>query len=198
MTTPTIVLIRHGETEWSLSGQHTGRTDIPLTASGEARADTLRPAIAGHTFGLTLSSPMQRARDTARRAGLSPEVDPDLLEWDYGAWEGRTTAGIRADTGDPSWVIWGQPVPPGATPGEQPDDVAVRAARVIERCLPVLASGADCALVAHGHVLRILTATWLGLPAVDGRLWALDAGYFSGLGFERDQRVITRWNVAPS
>jgi len=193
-----IVLIRHGETEWSLSGQHTGRTDIPLTAAGQERADRLRPAIAHHDFGLELCSPLTRARDTAQRAGLRPEVDPDLLEWDYGAWEGRTTADIRDELGDPGWVIWDHPIPAGPTPGEQPEDVAVRARRVIDRCLPVLAGGRDCALVAHGHVLRILTATWLGLPAVDGRLWALEAGYVSALGFEREQRVILRWNVPPA
>ncbi len=193
-----IVLIRHGETQWSLSGQHTGRTDIPLTAAGEERADRLRPALAAHDFGLELCSPLLRARDTAERAGLDPEIDPDLLEWDYGAWEGRTTTSIRADLGDPNWVIWNHPVPPGETPGEQPEDVAVRVRRVLDRCQSVLDAGQDCALVAHGHVLRILTATWLGLPAIDGRLWALEAGFISALGFERDQHVIDRWNVAPA
>jgi len=193
-----IVLIRHGETQWSRSGQHTGRTDIPLTAAGEERADRLRSALGRHDFGLELCSPLLRARDTAERAGLTPEIDADLLEWDYGAWEGRTTTSIRADLGDPNWVIWDHLVPPGATPGEQPEDVAVRVRRVLERCGPVLDAGHDCALVAHGHVLRILTATWLGLPAIDGRLWALEAGFISALGFERDQRVIDRWNAAPA
>ena len=197
MSGATIILIRHGETPWSLSGQHTGRTDIALTAAGQARADQIRPTLTHHDFGLVLTSPLARARDTAERAGLVADDEPDLLEWDYGAWEGRTTADIRADTGNPEWVIWDHPIPPGNTPGEQPADVAVRAQRVIDRCLPLLDSGADCALVAHGHVLRILTATWLGLPAVDGRLWALDAGCLSALGFERDQRVISRWNVVP-
>lgn len=192
-----IVLIRHGETEWSLSGQHTGRTDIPLTEAGRSRAARLEPAIAHHEFGLVLSSPLQRAQETARLAGLNPELDDDLLEWDYGAWEGRTTADIRSELGDPTWVIWDYPIPPGATPGEQPSDVAVRAQRVIDRCAPILASGRDCALVAHGHFLRILTATWLGLPAVDGRLWSLEAGCLSSLGFEREQRTLTRWNVVP-
>ena len=192
-----IVLIRHGETEWSLNGRHTGRTNIPLTAAGEQRANRLRPAIAHHEFGLQLCSPLVRARDTAAHAGLTPIIDDDLLEWDYGAWEGRTTSDIRTDLGDPTWVIWDHPVPPGATAGEQPDEVAARTQRVIDRCLPILDAGHDCVLVAHGHVLRILTATWLALPAVDGRLWSLDAGFLSGLGFERDQRVIRRWNIEP-
>ena len=192
-----IILIRHGETAWSLAGQHTGRTDIPLTSAGEARAGRLRPAIGEHQFGLELCSPLIRARDTAARAGLQPEIDADLLEWDYGAWEGRTTSEIRAELNDPHWVIWDHPVPPGTTPGEQPDQVAARTQRVIDRCLPVLEGGQDCALIAHGHVLRILTATWLGLPGVDGRLWTLDAGSFSALGFERSQRVIRRWNIEP-
>lgn len=190
----TIVLIRHGETAWSLTGQHTGRTDIPLTAAGEERARALSTRLAGHSFGLQLCSPLMRARRTAELAGLSPVLDDDLTEWDYGAWEGRTTAQIREELEDPDWVVWDHPVPSGATPGEQPADVALRAARVIERCLPVLDSGQDVALIAHGHFLRILTATWLGLPADCGRLFALDAGALSTLGFERAQRVITNWN----
>ena len=192
------MLLRHGETEWSISGQHTGRTDIPLTERGRARASRLRPTLADHDFGLALVSPLLRARETASLAGLSPEVDDDLLEWDYGAWEGRTTAEIRSTLNDPTWVIWNQPVPPGNTPGEQPDEVAARTQRVIDRCLPVLDSGQDCVLIAHGHVLRILTATWFSLPGIDGRLWSLNAGALSSLGFEREQHVITRWNVDPA
>ena len=192
---PTIVLIRHGETQWSKSGQHTGRTDIPLTHFGRERASAIAPRLSALTFGLVLSSPLTRARDTAHLAGLDPQDDPDLLEWDYGAWEGRTTAEIRAETKDPTWVVWDHQVPAGDTPGEQPEEVAIRAHRVIRRCQPFLANGESVAVVAHGHLLRILTATWLGLPATAGRLFALEAGALSGLGFERDQHVVSYWNT---
>lgn len=190
-----IVLIRHGETEWSRSGQHTGRTDLPLTVKGERDAAALAPRLAGRTFAEVLVSPLGRAQETARLAGLSGSADPDLLEWDYGAYEGRRTADIRADNNDPDWTIWRDPIPPGDTPGEQPEQVADRARRVLARCVPAVRDGADCALVAHGHLLRILTATWLGLPAVDGRLFALDAGALSSLGFEHEQHVIRTWNT---
>ena len=191
-----IWLIRHGETQWSRSGQHTGRTDIPLTAQGERNADAVRAELAGMTPGLVLCSPLSRARETARRAGLTPDdITDDLLEWDYGAWEGRTTAEFRAATGDPHWLIWDHRIPPGDTPGEQLTDVAARVTRVIDRCLPVLDSGQDCVLVAHGHVLRILTATWLGLPPIDGRLFALDPARLSSIGFEHETHVIRSWNA---
>ena len=193
-----LVLIRHGETEWSKSGQHTGRTDIPLTRNGRKRAAELQPLLSHRAFGLTVYSPMERARDTAHLAGLTPdEIDPDLMEWDYGAWEGRTTPDIRVELGNPEWAIWDYPIPPGATPGESTDEVAVRCQRVIDKCLPVLNSGRDCALIAHGHVLRILTATWLGLPSDKGRLFMLEAGALSSLGFERTQHVISGWNQTP-
>lgn len=186
-----IWLIRHGETQWSLDGRHTGRTDIPLTEAGVAAAARLAPAVSRIDAGLVLSSPLTRARDTARLAGLTPDdVDDDLLEWDYGAWEGRTTAEIRSDLGDSHWLIWDHPIPEG----EQLDDVRTRVTRVIDRCLPVLEEGRDCVLVAHGHVLRILTATWLGLPPIDGRLFALSAGRLSALGFEHETRTICLWN----
>lgn len=191
-----IWLIRHGETEWSRTGRHTGSTDVPLTAQGQKDADAVRAEVAGLTPGLVLCSPMQRARETARRAGLVPDdVTDDLREWDYGAWEGRTTAEIRADLGDPTWLVWDHPIPPGATPGEQLDAVAARVGRILDRCAPVLADGRDCVLVAHGHVLRILTARWLDLPPVDGRLFALDPARISALGFEHEQHVITAWNA---
>ena len=190
-----IVLIRHGETLWSKSGQHTGLTDIPLTSEGRAQARAMAARMSTRAFGLVLTSPLSRATETAQLAGLDPHIDPDLLEWDYGAGEGRTTADIRLELQDPTWVVWDHPVPAGATPGEQPEEVASRAHRVIRRCQPFLANGDSVALVAHGHFLRILTATWLGLPAVAGRLFALEAGSLSSLGFERDQHVITHWNA---
>jgi broad specificity phosphatase PhoE len=190
-----IWLLRHGETEWSRAGRHTGRTDVPLTEQGRRNAEAAQPRVAALSPGLVLCSPLSRAQDTARLAGLTPEVTDDLLEWDYGAWEGRTTPGIRADLADPSWVIWDHPIPPGGTPGEQLGEVAERVDRVIVRCAPVLVSGKDCVLVAHGHVLRILTARWLGLPPVDGRLYALDPARLSALGFEHEQPVIRRWNT---
>lgn len=193
-----IALIRHGETEWSKSGQHTGRTNIPLTRNGRRRAAELAPMLKHRAFGLILCSPMERAQDTAALAGLVPDaIDDNLLEWDYGAWEGRTTPDIRVELGDPDWVIWDHPIPPGDTPGESTDDVAARCRKVIERCLPVLDQGRDCALIAHGHLLRILTATWLGLPSDTGRLFAMEAGALSTLGFERTQHVITGWNQTP-
>lgn len=193
-----ILLLRHGQTEWSASGRHTGRSDIPLTDLGRARARQDGERLRSRSFGLVLCSPAQRARETAELAGLRvDEVDGDLLEWDYGGYEGLTLAEIRAQIAQPEWVIWDGPIPPGHTPGETPEEVASRAERVIARCVPILAAGQDCALVAHGHYLRILSATWLGLPARDGRMFALDTGSISWLGFERTQRVISVWNHLP-
>ncbi len=192
MTHGRLILIRHGETEWSRTGRHTGRSDIPLTPNGEARARTLVDRLAPFAPAVVLCSPLERARRTAELAGLTPDaIDEDLLEWDYGDWEGITTPEIRERLGDAAWTIWSRPIPGG----EQAEDVAVRTARVIRRVLPVISEGRDVVLVAHGHLLRILTATWLGLPAVDGRLWILDAGSLSLLGYERDQRAIVAWNT---
>ncbi len=189
-------MLRHGQTQWSLSGQHTGRSDIPLTDAGRQAAAALAPELAGHTFAWVACSPLQRARDTAQLAGLHPDtLLDDLLEWDYGQFEGLTTTQIRDESHDPQWVIWNAHIGPGKTPGEQPEDVAVRCRRVLDLCQPYLSAGKDVALVAHGHVLRILTATWLGLPARDGRLFALETGTVSFLGFERDQPVIELWNA---
>jgi len=191
----TLWLLRHGNTDWSESGRHTGRTDIGLNTAGEDVARARAGDLAGHSFALVLCSPLARARQTAELAGVTPDaIDADLVEWDYGAWEGRTTAAIRTERGDPTWTIWDEPIPPGDTPGEQADDVAVRSQRVINRCMPDLDAGHDCLLVAHGHLLRILTATWLGLPARDGRLWTLSAGGLAALAWERTQPVIARWN----
>lgn len=194
---PRVWLIRHGETSWSAAGRHTGRTDVPLTEGGRRSAAALRGVVPVGRAGLVLASPLARARQTARLAGLDADVDPDLVEWDYGAWEGRTTAQIRAELADPDWVVWGQPVPPGRTPGEQVDEVGERVDRVISRCDPVLADGRDCVLVAHAHVLRILAARWLGLEPVQGRLFTLGAASASSLGFERAAHVVRSWNLVP-
>jgi broad specificity phosphatase PhoE len=180
-------LIRHGETEWSLSGAHTSRTDIPLTARGEERAEKIRDYLAHRAFSLVLTSPLQRARETCRVAGYSgvAQVEENLREWDYGVFEGRTTADIRKD--QPDWSIWDSPVPQGETV----EQVAARTQLVIDRATQ---SGGQVALFAHAHVLRILAATWLGLPPRAGRLLALGTGSVSTLGFERETRVISTWN----
>jgi broad specificity phosphatase PhoE len=180
-------LIRHGETEWSLSGAHTSRTDIPLTARGEERAEKIRDYLAHRAFSLVLTSPLQRARETCRVAGYSgvAQVDENLREWDYGVFEGRTTADIRKD--QPDWSIWDSPVPQGETV----EQVAARTQQVIDRASQC---GGEVALFAHAHVLRILAATWLGLPPRAGSLLALGTGSVSTLGFERETRVISTWN----
>lgn len=191
-----IVMLRHGQTQWSRTGRHTGRTNVPLTPQGRQAASALAPHLAGHDFAWVACSPLQRARDTAELAGLHPdEYLDDLLEWDYGEFEGRTTEDIRSQSHDPDWVIWKAHIGPGDTPGEQPQDVAKRCLRVIQRCEPYLAQGQDVALIAHGHVLRILTATWLELDPHAGRLFALATGTVSYLSFERTQRVIELWNA---
>jgi probable phosphoglycerate mutase len=180
-------LVRHGETAWSRSGQHTGRTDVALSATGERQAAFLGRRLTGRKFSLVLTSPLQRARETCRLAGLggSAQEEPDLLEWDYGAYEGRTTAQMRVEV--PGWTIWGGEV----RGGESADQVGVRGDRVIARCAQV---DGDVALFAHGHVLRILAARWLGLAASAGRLLAFDTASTSILGFEHEQRVLRCWN----
>jgi len=196
MSNGRIWLVRHGETEWSKSGQHTGRTDVELTPYGQQQAQALLRSLDDAPVGLTLCSPLTRARDTARLAGLTPDdFTDDLLEWDYGAYEGITTAQIRNQTGDQTWLIWDHPVPAGASPGEQLADVGARVDRVITRCLPVILSGKDCVLVSHGHALRILTARWLGLAPIAGRLFALDPARLSALGFEHETHVLREWNA---
>jgi probable phosphoglycerate mutase len=182
-----VVLVRHGETEWSRSGQHTGRTDVPLTEVGRGQADRVAAALAGRSFALALASPMGRARETCERAGLGDlaEITADLREWDYGAYEGRTTADIRKEV--PKWSVWTHPI----TGGESSEQVGARADSVIDR---VVNADGDVVLFAHGHVLRILSARWLGLEASAGRLLGLDTATISTLGFERENRVIRRWN----
>jgi broad specificity phosphatase PhoE len=180
-------LIRHGETEWSLSGAHTSRTDIPLTERGKERAAKIRDYLAQRKFSLVLSSPLQRARETCRIAGYADvaQIEENLREWDYGIFEGRTTADIRKD--QPDWSIWDSHVPEG----EPVKHVAARAQKVIDRALQ---AGGDVALFAHAHILRILAATWLGLEPRGGRLFALGTGSVSTLGYERETRVISTWN----
>jgi len=188
-----IVLVRHGKTEWSESGQHTGTTDIPLTEQGEADAATLAERLSGFDFGLVLSSPMQRARRTAEIAGFgSPEVDPNLVEWDYGAYEGRTTKDIRAELGY-AWAAFEHGVVEGDTPGETVEEVAARASRVLLRALPVLATR-DVLLFGHGHALRILATTFLREQSRFAAKLLLDAGSVSVLEYEREQPAIKLWN----
>jgi broad specificity phosphatase PhoE len=193
-----LILLRHGETEWSRALRHTGRTDLPLTAAGEAAATALAPALAARHVAAAFASPAQRAARTARLAGLqNVKEDPDLWEWDYGGYEGRTTADIQAER--PGWYLWRDGVIPGDAdhPGETIAQVAARADAVLGRVRPLLAQG-DVALVSHGHLLRVLTARWLRLEPQAGRLFRLDTGTLSTLGTEHDQPVISSWNVPPS
>jgi broad specificity phosphatase PhoE len=184
-----IWLVRHGETEWTLTGAHTGRTDIPLTEAGRAAAEAIGRRLAGRRFALVLTSPLARARETCRLAGFDGEavLDRDLREWDYGDYEGRTTAQIRAAR--PGWNLWTDGVPNGETI----DQVAARADAVIERAIT---AGSDVALFAHGHLLRILAARWLALPPSCGGRLALGTASLSTLGYERETRVLTRWNLS--
>lgn len=184
---PELWLIRHGETEWSATGRHTGRTDIPLTSVGQRQAAALGRWLANRSFALVLVSPLSRAVETCRIAGYGDvaQLTDDLLEWDYGAYEGRTTTDIRKEL--PRWTIW-TGNPPG---GETKEQVGRRALNVIDK---VSAAGGDVALFAHGHLLRVLAACWLGLAPDAGRLLALDTASLSVLGYERETRVITTWN----
>jgi probable phosphoglycerate mutase len=193
-----LILIRHGETEWSRSGQHTGRTDVPLTKAGRAAAVDLRPALATRHIVTTLVSPASRAEETAELAGLTTaQADKDLWEWDYGGYEGLTTNQIRKQHS--SWYLWRDGVIPGDAdhPGETVEHVGARADAVLDRVRPQLHRG-DVALVAHGHLLRVLTARWLGLAPAAGRLFRLDTGTFSTLGTEHFEPVISSWNIPPS
>lgn len=184
-------LIRHGETEWAISGQHTGTTDIPLTDRGRERAQGIRDYLQHRAFKKVFVSPLGRARETCTIAGYGDEaiVDPNLIEWNYGDFEGKTTPDIREQY--PSWLIWNGPVPNGETV----EQVGARTESVIARSLTELGEeGGAVALFAHGHVLRILTARWLGLAPDNGRLFALGTGSVSVLGLEREQHVIQSWN----
>jgi probable phosphoglycerate mutase len=181
------VLIRHGETEWSLDGRHTGRTDLPLLPEGEAQATALRPALAGYRFTTVLTSPRLRARETCRLAGLNEGalVDTDLAEWDYGSYEGVTTSAIQS--GRPGWDLFAD----GAPGGEGADDVARRVDRVIKK---IRGTGGDVAVFAHSHVLRVLVVRWIGLGPTAGRHFVLAPASLSELGWEREQPAVIIWN----
>jgi broad specificity phosphatase PhoE len=192
-----LLLVRHGETEWSVSGQHTSWTDLPLTQHGEEQAKSLAPLLSDRTFALALTSPLGRAIRTAELAGITGAVpDPDLHEWDYGAYEGVTTVDIHRTR--PDWYLWTDGVPPGPAghPGESPDEISDRADRVLKRVDSALVDG-DVILVAHAHFLRVLTARRLGLTAADGRLFQLATGTVSRLSTEHDRPVIAEWNTRP-
>jgi broad specificity phosphatase PhoE len=190
-----LIILRHGETEWSRTGRHTGRTDIPLTARGEEQARALAPVVAGLDAVQVVTSPAARALVTAQLAGLDDaKTDPDLWEWDYGGYEGLTTPEIREDR--PDWFLWEDGVIPGDAdhPGETIGQVGRRLDAVLGRVRPLLANG-NVILVAHGHSLRVLTARWLGLSPANGRLFKLETGTISVLGTEHDRPVVLSWNV---
>lgn len=186
-TQPTVYLVRHGETEWSRSGRHTGLTDVPLTAAGRAQARAIADRLAGIAFATVLSSPLSRALDTARLAGFADvvEIAPDLHEWDYGAYEGITTAEIRRRV--PGWSVWTHPVPEGETAA----DVTRRTDGLLAR---VTSGAGPIALFGHGHILRAIGARWLEEPVSFGRRLALATATVSILGWERETAVIEAWN----
>lgn len=194
-TDNSIVLIRHGATEWSRNGRHTGVTNLPLLPEGEADARKLRDELQKLDIVATFCSPMQRARRTAELAGLTDvSLDNDLREWDYGAYEGLSTPQVREKLGDPSWEIFADGVEPGATPGETVEDVAARVSHVVRRVVPLLEVG-NVALVAHGHSLRIFAAIFLRQEARMGAQLILNAGSLSTLGFYHGTPCIKSWNV---
>ena len=188
---PELWLLRHGATEWARGGRHTGRTDLPLLPEGEEEARRLAPLLASRTFDAVLVSPLQRARRTCELAGLGEraEVCNDLREWDYGAYEGITTAEIRRSV--PEWTVWSHPCPDG----ESAADVQERCQRLIILALARLGSEGRVALFAHGHILRSLAGCWLGLGVAGGALLVLDTACVSVLGQERQQRALLRWNA---
>jgi probable phosphoglycerate mutase len=188
MATQLVCLVRHGETEWSLSGQHTGRTDIPLTENGRNVAKLLAPVLAKETFALVLTSPLKRARDTCELAGLADraEIDGDLMEWDYGEYEGLTPKQIHAKA--PGWMLFTD----GCPGGEAPAQVGARVDRVIAR---VHAAQGHVALFAHGHIFRVFAARWLGFPATAGCHFLLDTATLNVLSYYRSIPALKRWNV---
>ncbi|MBC6462184.1 histidine phosphatase family protein [Actinomadura sp. HBU206391] len=195
-----LIIVRHGETEWSRAGRHTGRTDPPLTERGEEEVRALAPLLASRKIIRVVHSPALRARRTVELAGpaglANVEADEDLWEWDYGGYEGRTSPEIREER--PGWYLWNDGVVPGDAehPGETVQRVGERADAVLAKVRPSLTEG-DVMLVAHGHVLRVLTARWLALEPAAGRLFVLRTGTLSTLGTEHDRPVVTSWNVPP-
>ena len=185
-------LLRHGATEWALNGRHTGSTDLPLLPEGEAEARALGPVLSQQQFAAVFSSPLQRAQRTCKLAGLGDQMQicDDIIEWNYGDYEGITTATIRETV--PDWTVWSH----GCPKGENAQQVEVRCANAISTALAVPGEG-DVALFAHGHILRALAGTWLGLGAAGGQLLRLGTASVSILGWERETRAIQRWN-APS
>jgi probable phosphoglycerate mutase len=191
-TRPHLVLVRHGETEWSKSGRHTGASDVPLTDAGREQARKVGELFGDRRFGLALTSPRQRARDTAALAGHpDAEVDDRLVEWDYGDYEGLTTPEISEQLGRP-WLLWSDGVPGGESLAE----VAERCRGVLDRVAPTLEAGEDVLIVAHSHLLRVLAATWLGEPAL-GRSLYLGTGSVVVLGREHGTPAIVKWNLVP-
>ncbi len=190
MAVGSVYVVRHGATEWSLSGRHTGRTDLPLVAAGREQAAAVGALVAGRSFALVLTSPLARARETCALAGFGggAEVTHDLAEWDYGQYEGMTSEEIRSLR--PGWTLWVD----GVVGGETAAEVGRRADRVVERAR---AAPGDTLCFSHGHLLRVLAARWLGLPPAAGRLLALDAGSLSVLGWEREVPVVESWNERP-
>jgi broad specificity phosphatase PhoE len=185
-----VVLVRHAQTAWSVRGQHTGTTDLPLTDQGRAATLPLAERLRGRRFAHVLTSPLQRAMETCRIAGFAGQAQPrgDLVEWDYGAYEGRTTADIRSD--NPGWDLWRD----GAPGGESPADMSHRIDRVVAGLLDACADGGDVLVFAHGHSLAALAVRWLGLPISAGRHLPLGTGSMSTLGWKREIRVIESWN----
>jgi probable phosphoglycerate mutase len=183
-----VYVIRHGETQWSLSGQHTGRTDIPLTENGQRQARALQPVLAAPRFAIVLTSPLQRARETCDLAGLGRRatIDEDLLEWNYGEYEGLSLQQIRV--AKPGWLLFVD----GCPGGESPQDVLVRVDRVIERVRSV---DGDVALFSHGHLLRVFAARWIGLPAQSGAHFLLDPATISTMGYYQKIPAILQWNA---
>ena len=190
MPNPQVVLVRHGETEWSRDGRHTGKSDIPLTAEGRRQAEALRRELSGWTFALVITSPLQRSMETCRLAGFGQiaQPRPDLVEWDYGRYEGLTSPQIAAI--QPGWSLWRD----GGPGGEQPADVGRRADRIITE---VRATAGNVLIFAHGHILRVLAARWLGEPPAGGQHYALQTAALSVVGYEHQNPVIWHWNRTP-
>ena len=188
MPSQRVFLVRHGETEWSASGQHTGVTDIPLTGNGRKIATLWAPVLAGFPFGQVLTSPLQRARETCELSGLGDraEIDRDLMEWNYGEYEGLTSKEIQARA--PGWLLFRD----GCPGGERPEDVSARADQLIAR---VRANGQDVVMFAHGHIFRVFVARWIGLPATAGRHFLLDTATMSVLGYYQESPAVKRWNA---